>query len=275
MDKYTECVTECNKVINSHKFGLIRGATRVGPTVTYNDDWFNTLYYNGNSNEGIFELQFDQQRLNYYFNMFSSNAPRKWIATADIMERVFTVDFTNDQNYDIRGDGVTVRAATSTIWKYVGANRTALRTIDQSYSHWFFYRYADILMMKAEALNELGEGQQALDLIYTVRERANALEATDLMPAANDKVLIQDFILQERAREFAFEGKRWYDLLRNAKRNNYQRLVVLLSSVSLSVPPNLQQSAQAKMQDFNSHYFPIYLYEIQTNRLLVQNPFYR
>jgi hypothetical protein len=130
-------------------------------------------------------------------------------------------------------------------------------------------------MMKAEALNEQNKGQQAIDLIYTIRERANALEATDLTPDPADKNMIQDFILLERAREFAFEGKRWYDILRNAKRNNYQRLGILLSAVSLSVPPNLQQSAQAKMQDFNSHYFPIYLYELQTNRLLVQNPFYR
>ena len=72
-----------------------------------------------------------------------------------IMDRVFTVDFTNDQNYDIRGDGASVRAATSTIWKYVGASATALRSLDQSYAHWIFYRYADILMMRAEALNEL------------------------------------------------------------------------------------------------------------------------
>jgi hypothetical protein len=191
------------------------------------------------------------------------------------MDRVFTVDFTNDQNYDIRGDGASVRAATSTVWKYVGANATVLRTADQSFAHWFFYRYADVLMMKAEALNEKGQGQDALDIIYTIRRRANALAATDLAPTPTDKNLIQDFILEERSREFCFEGKRWYDILRNAKRNNYERLNILLIAVATSVPSNLQQAAQAKMQDHNSHYFPIYLYELQTNKLLVQNPFYR
>jgi hypothetical protein len=276
MDKYDESIAECNKIINSQKFGLIRGATVTGPVIDYNSDWFNTLYYNGNSNEGIFELQFDAQALNPYFNMFSSSAARRWTATADLMDRVFTVDFTNDQNYDIRADGASVRAATSTIWKYVGANATVLRTFDQSYAHWFFYRYADILLMKAEALNEKGSsGAEALSLIYSVRQRANALAATDLAPSPTDKVLIQDFILQERAREFCFEGKRWYDVLRNAKRNNYQRISLLLNMVATSVPSNLQQAAQAKMQDHNSHYFPIYLYELQTNKLLVQNPFYR
>ncbi len=276
MEKYDETIAECDKVINSLKFGLIRGATVNGPVIEYNDAWFNTLYYNGNSNEGIFELQFDVQAQNPYFRMFSSSlSSRRWTASADLMDRVFTVDYTNDQNYDIRGDGASVRAATSSIWKYVGADATTLRTADQSFAHWFFYRYADVLLMKAEALNEKGSGQAALDLVYTVRRRANALASTDLMPAASDKNLIQDFILQERSREFAFEGKRWYDILRNAKRNNYERINILLNSVAISVPSNLQQAAQAKMRDYNSHYFPIYLYELQTNKLLIQNPFYR
>ncbi|TWI85633.1 putative outer membrane starch-binding protein [Lacibacter cauensis] len=277
MEKYTESVAACDKIINSGKFGLIRGATQNGPAIEYNDAWFNTLYYNGNSNEGIFELQFSQQRLNPFFLIFSpATSARRWIAAADLMERVFTVDYTNDQNYDIRGDGGSVRAATSTVWKYVGASSTgAIRPLDQSYAHWFFYRYADVLLMKAEALNELGRGQEALDIIYSVRARANALAATDLTPAPTDKNLIQDFILEERAREFCFEGKRWYDVLRNAKRNKYERLGILLSMVSISVPSSMQQSAQAKFKDQNSHYLPIYLYEMQTNKQLVQNPFYK
>ena len=101
---------------------------------------------------------------------------------------------------------------------------TALRATDQSFAHWFFYRYADVLLMKAEALNETGAGAEALNIIYNVRKRANALDATDLSPTPADKTLIQDFILQERSREFCFEGKRWYDILRFAKRSNYARL---------------------------------------------------
>lgn len=277
MEKYTEAIAACDKIINSNRFGLIRGATVNGPVIEYNDNWFNTLYFNGNSNEGIFELQYGPQRLNPFFPIFSSSIPaRRWTAVPDLMERVFTVDMTNDRNYDIRGDGGSVRAATSTIWKYVGANSNgALRSLDQSFAHWFFYRYADVLLMKAEALNETGNGQAALDLVYTIRARANALSSTDLTPAPNDKNLIQDFILEERAREFCFEGKRWFDVLRNAKRNNYQRLPILLNMVALSAPSNMQQSAQAKLRDFNSHYLPIYLYEIQTNKQLIQNPFYK
>ncbi|MBK6935973.1 MAG: RagB/SusD family nutrient uptake outer membrane protein [Chitinophagaceae bacterium] len=276
MDKYDDCIAECDKIINSQKFGLIRGATINPPVYEYNADWFSSLYYNGNSAEGIFELQYDVQKLNPYFTMFStiSNAPR-WVAAPDLMDRVFTVDFTNDQNYDIRGDGASVRAASSSVWKYIGITGTTQRTVNQSFAHWFFYRYADVLLMKAEALNESGQGQPALDILYSVRTRANALVATDLMPGPTDKNLIQDFILMERAREFCFEGKRWFDVLRNTKRNNYERKSIILNMVSQSVPSNMQQSAQVKMQDKNCHYLPIYLYELQTNKLLVQNPFYK
>ena len=276
MEKYPEAIAECDKVINSGKFGLIRGATRNGPVMEYNESWFNTLYADGNSNEGIFELQFSAQRLNPFFTIFSATIPsRRWTATADLMERVFTLDLNDDKNIDIRGDRGSVSAATSTIWKYIGASPFITRPIDQSFAHWFFYRYADIMLMKAEALNESGNGKDALDLVYKVRARANALAATDLAPSPTDKNLIQDFILEERAREFCFEGKRWYDVLRNAKRKNYARLGILLNTISQSVPSNLQQSAQAKARDVNSHYFPIYLYELQTNKQLIQNPFYK
>jgi hypothetical protein len=275
-DKYTECVAECDKVINSGRFGLIRGATVNGPSIEYNDSWFNTLYADGNSNEGIFELQYSQQRLNPFFTIFSPTIPaRRWVAAADLMERVFSVDMTNPQNYDIRGDRASVSAATSTVWKYVGASPSVLRTIDQSFAHWIFYRYADILLMKAEALNESGNGQGALNLVYQVRQRANALVSTDPTPSPSDKFAVQDFILDERAREFCFEGKRWFDVLRNAKRNKYARLPILLNMIAQSVPSNMQQSAQAKAKDVNSHYMPIYLYELQTNKKLVQNSFYK
>ena len=82
-------------------------------------------------------------------------------------------------------------------------------------------------------------------------------------------------ILEERQRELAFEGKRWYDVLRNAKRNNYAQLQLLLDMATISMPPDRRQAAFAKLRDKNSHYFPIYFYELQTNNLLEQNPFYK
>ena len=86
---------------------------------------------------------------------------------------------------------------------------------------------------------------------------------------------MSSYILEERQRELAFEGKRWYDVLRNAKRNNYERRQLLLAMAAISLPPERRQAAFNKLQDNNSHYFPIYFYELQTNKLLEQNPFYK
>jgi hypothetical protein len=265
MDKYPECITACNKIINSNRFGLIDGSS--------SNAWFSNLYGTGNSNESIFEFQFDRQKLNTFYTLFMGR--RHFLANPTVMDEVYTMDFIDPNNKDIRGDGASVRSSDGVIWKYVGLNNTAARAQEESYAHWIVYRYADILLMKAEALNESGNGVEALDYVYSVRARARALPATDKAPDPADKNGVADFILEERQREFAFEGKRWYDLLRNAKRNNYQRLNILLEMVAKTVPPDRQQSAIAKFHDKNSHYLPIYAYELSTDKQLVQNPFYR
>lgn len=266
MENYTACVDACNKVINSNRYGLIDG--------TSSNSWFSTLYGNGNSNESIFELQFDRQKLNTFHIMFYGGR-RRFQASPRVMDEMYTVDFVNPDNKDIRADGSAVRSTDNTIWKFVGLNNTGVRAIEESYAHWIVYRYADILLMKAEALNQLGNGQTALELVYFVRARARALVATDRNPSPSDQTEVANFILEERAREFAYEGKRWFDLLRNARRGNYQRLDLLLGVVASTVPPDRQQSAITKFRDKNSHYLPIYFYELQTDHLLVQNPFYR
>jgi len=264
MDKYTEAVAACDFIINSGQFGLVAG----------DDAWFNTLYYKGNSNESIFEFQYDTQKLNSFYLMLVFK-PR-YLASAQVMDVMYTVDYNNDRNKDIRGDGASVHTSDNAIWKYTGVTYNIARTFDAFYAHWFVYRYADILLMKAEALNQIGgRGVEALNLVYTIRNRAHALSQTDPNPDPNDQNALGDFILAERAREFAFEGKRWYDVLRNAKRNNYARKDILINMVGRSVPAELQQSAMAKSRDTNSHYFPIYYYEIQTDPNLIQNPYYK
>jgi hypothetical protein len=94
-------------------------------------------------------------------------------------------------------------------------------------------------------------------------------------PDPTSAVDVTDYIMAERAREFAFEGKRWYDVLRNAKRNNYAHLQYMIDMVILIAPPAMQQLMLNKFKDVRSHYLPINLYELQTDSKLVQNPFYQ
>jgi len=264
MDNYTECIAACDKIINSGKYGLVTG----------NSGWFPAVFANGNSSEGIFELQFDQQLLNPYFPMFATPR-RRYAANPIVADEFYTVDQLDENNKDIRGIDAALKVGDQSIYKYIGLNATNARTQDGSYAHWIVYRYADILLMKAEACANANRGQETLDIINVVRTRARALPTSALAPAANDVNGLTDYVLAERARELAYEGKRWYDLLRNAKRNNFARLDILSTAAVRVVPAANQQSALNKLKDPNSLYFPIYQFEIQTDPNLIQNPFYK
>lgn len=265
LENYQKALEACDKIVMApgNPFRLVDG----------NGAWFTTLYANGNSTEGVFELQFDVQQLNPFYNMLFL-IPR-YVASGRVMEEIYQIDFEDDTKADIRADRASVVAANNAIYKYIGLNRNERKTLDQSFTHWFVYRYADILLMKAEALNQLGRGQEALNIIDVIRTRAKALDGTKMEVQPTDKNGIVDYLLNERAREFAFEGKRWYDVLRNAKRNNYERLDLLIDMVTYSAPIDKQQSIISKYRDVNSHYLPIYYQELLTNKALVQNPFYQ
>ncbi len=263
MDDFNDALTACNKVIDSGKFGLIAGT----------GNWFTTLYYLGNSNESIFEFQYAAPVNNPFYLMLQTPA-RRYLASGYVSTDVYSFDPINPLNADIRGDGASLLFGDGSIWKYVGINSSTALLQGSYYTHWFVYRYADILLMKAEAEANLNNGADALNIIATIRTRANALPSTALTPDPNDVNAVSDYILAERAREFAFEGKRWFDLLRFAKRNNYSRLDILLDLVTRSVPSDRQQSAIAKFKDYNSHYLPINASELADDPNLVQNPFY-
>ncbi len=70
-------------------------------------------------------------------------------------------------------------------------------------------RYADVLLMQAEAQNELGQTTEAEAPLNLVRERAGLPDVHGL-----SKDAMKDKILHERRMELAFEGDRWFDLIR-------------------------------------------------------------
>jgi len=77
-------------------------------------------------------------------------------------------------------------------------------------------RYADVLLMYAEALNEVAysnsQTSEAMKALTEVRERAG-LRAVDIAILSN-KDAFRKAILEERHREFPYEGHRWFDLVR-------------------------------------------------------------
>lgn len=263
MEKYNESIAMCDKVISSGKFSLVNA-----------NQMFTQVFFNGNSTEGIFEFQFDAVKLNPFYTMFVPTA-RRFNASVKVAEEIYTQDFQDETKFDVRGVDAALRVRDNMIYKYAGVDYNTVRTPDVSYAHWFAYRYPDVLLMKAEACAQVNRGQEALDLVKVIRDRGHALIATEKTLEPTDAEGISDYILEERAREFAFEGKRWYDILRNAKRGNYKRLDILLNIVAAAVPSDLQQSAITKYRDVNSHYLPVFDDEITADLTIKQNPFYK
>lgn len=118
-------------------------------------------------------------------------------------------------------------------------------------------RYADVLLMKAEALNELGRTNDAVEPLYLVRKRAGLTNKSILQNLTQDQM--RQRIIKERRVELAFEGHRWFDMIRI---DNGQYALDFFHSIG-------------KVNAVRKHLlFPIPQKDIDTNPNLKQNPGY-
>ncbi len=96
------------------------------------------------------------------------------------------------------------------VYKYLDPTATANAEASNNYP---ILRYADVLLMYAEALNEQAAGNaDAFTAINRIRKRAGLPDLAGLTQAQ-----FRDAVLLERRLELAFEGHRWYDLVRTGK----------------------------------------------------------
>src|SRR5690606_38702167 len=131
------------------------------------------------------------------------------------------------------------------------ANRTA------SEKNLYFLRYADIIMILAEASNELGNTDEAITFVNMIKGRAKA----DLLKIGGNlnQEQVREVIMEERAREFVGELQRKWDLSR------WDKLVDAMQSIS-------QDNADgAKNVQPHHVLFPIPYDEIVKNPNLKQN----
>ena len=78
--------------------------------------------------------------------------------------------------------------------------------------NYIFMRLADILLLKAEAMNELGDLVGAAALVNQIRSRVSLANTS-----ANTQEAMRLAIEKERRLELAFEGHRWFDLKRTGR----------------------------------------------------------
>lgn len=109
---------------------------------------------------------------------------------------------------DATGTFVKFLQAATTTKKYL----TPVLVSGDSKANWKVLRYADVLLMYAEALNENGKTTEALTYLNQVRTRAGLAGYSGLTQAD-----VRDKIYLERRLELGMEGHRWFDLVRTGR----------------------------------------------------------
>jgi len=251
-EQYQKCADYCDIIMNS-------GLYNIEPT----DTRFN-IYYPGNSAlESIIELQYndalDNQENPIYNNLVTTYGTTQCaLNTRNTQRLLLKEDLRNYYGKDA-------------IWKYRGKDPLGLipRASTERSGNWILYRYPEIMLMKAEADIELGRYEEANNLIREVSLRSG-------MPYEDsyDKEILRQNLLDERGREFLFEGRRWFDLLRAAKRNKFQKKNIIVEMILSGADIKQQAILKTKVYDTLSYYLPVAEHELIYNQNMVQNPYY-
>lgn len=287
-EDYDNCIIYTNEILNataSFRPVFIKDPTK----------WFD-IFYPGNSNESIMELNWDAQTYNERNNFgsyFTLDAGSRFKYTDVALEQfkaeanaVKAKDPSADGRYGrtllgsfVHSGAIITDYKTATqyyVWKYKGtdvADKDNVRTAEDA--NFILYRVADVMLMKAEALIMKGEPtwDAALDLVNQIRTRAT-LDTLVVTTSESNELEMLKLVLHEREMEFVAEGKRWHDLLRFGKMQNYKYKETFIDMV---VEANQTMNAQwirSVLRSNDAHYMPLPQSEIIANPLLVQNPYY-
>jgi hypothetical protein len=262
---------------------------------------YNEIFGKGNSFESLFELTFDEtlntdNRNGYVGSYYASNSGNSLsngrLSPFDEFYGDLPTKSTELFNLnDCRAYESIYRAGTTSY--YIAKYAATRVTIDNSksnwtpeyswrsnnYAHWIVYRLTDVMLMKAEALIEQGSEffEDAFSLINAVNKRAvNSLspgvgEVLKFTDYKDSKENMETLVLDERHRELMFEGKRWYDLLRQARRTGNTR--ELATTVTKKQITNIS-GIQIRLSNPNALYLPYFRNELKVNPYLKQNPAY-
>ncbi len=261
---------------------------------------YSAIFGTGHSFESIFELDFknDQNPTNSLVSTYygSSNNRRGRLGAPDFLVMdVAKGDNTVFKKKDCRAyEAAEEDNSSYYISKYVNRSisfttksvnkwddlKLAASPRSGSDANWIIYRLSDVMLIKAEALIERSEADfpAAFNLINAVNKRALSYSMTMASTVGGDtlkaddypsKTNMEDLLMDERQREFLFEGKRWYDLVRVSRRDgNTTRLA---SWVSRKYKQDVNV-IKIKLADPNYIYFPYAKSELKVNPLLKQNP---
>ena len=264
MGDYTNSLSYCNKVISSGTYSLVAN--------------FANLWGEANKNnaESIFELQANAIAYGFFgFEIFdfvaSDGFPKRDIASANLIAA-----------FKAAGDS-GVRYQTTINWQIPGAafvmppnawdpnlpipfmNKYPDANGYNSPDDIVLIRLADIILLAAEANNQLGNINDATTLLNQIRTRAGLPNTT-----ATTKADLAIAILNERQLELVFECTRWNDLLR-ADANGVVNIVTLMNAQVDSHGNNLNYNMNPNKYQY---IFPVPQEDLLLNKNLTQNPGY-
>lgn len=256
-------------------FGKISGASLVS---NFED---NFAYDTENNEESLFEFQASQAF--GFDNVWLSNDFDNAVGALSIFwgfydnnfalfgrSRFYVTDkLQNTFNADDPRIAFTFDPADRTVKKYVTRDKLSQSGV-ASVNNYRILRYADVLLLKAEAtLQSGGSTADAIGFINEVRARARGMagsaEPADYSTSESDKATIMQWIMDERLIELAGEGQRWFDLRRWALGNQ----VTLNNGFFAS-----NVSSNMNFQSPKHLNFPIPSSEIDVNPNMTQNPGY-
>lgn len=291
-EDYDQCIEYCDLILNA--------TDTFRPVFMSNtSDWY-TIFYPGNSNESIMELNWDQatyqQPDNFSSSLFSnatsSAVLRPTLAAVEKMRTETTeVSTLNGGIQDGRigrmllctyipegSDASWPTANQFYIWKYLlsdaAANSTSGRRANQD-ANFILYRVAEVILMKAQALTMKGESywQEAVDLVNKIRNRAG-LEDYDVNVADLDELTLLQEILDQKEMEFMAEGKRWYDLLWFGRIGDSKYKTQFINMILEANQTTNKKWILSVLQNPDAWYMPLPQADINNNKLLIQNPYY-
>ncbi len=292
---------------NSSSYKMFEGYPLIYDSYTTGNLYGNaygTIFGSGASRESILELIFadDNTRLaNHGLSFLYGNQktmpgivkPADFITTdvSDASYKVFC-DKYDTRNYE---NLYKMSASQYGVAKYVCKSgmvsissteitSSASPSYPEEYCHanWILYRLTDVMLLKAEALVQMVDGdakteandsllRAAYDIVSVINKRSNC--ATTYMPITyanySTKSQMENLVFEERARELMFEGKRWYDLVRRSLRDG--NTSYLVQQVTRKGSDNASV-VQAKLAKMDAIFWPYNLDELKVNPYLVQNP---
>lgn len=230
LHKYTEAETILAEIINSGRYSLLENTPG-----SLNIDGYKNVFspVNHNSKEGIFEIQFLKggygEGSNYANNFAPENSGTNVVAVGgtggnnipemDIYNAYEEGDLRRDFSmslgyYDNRKNNEWVES------RYVCKFMDVPYQNNDASNNYPVIRYADVILMYAEALNQNGKTAEACKYLNMTRRRGFGYQTTETSPVdlqTTDKAQFALMVEQERRVELAFENHRWFDLIRTGR----------------------------------------------------------